>query len=73
MAVRYEMEQRKFSGSNPFVLATDVSNIVIQKIKETYYPTGFADIIADTIRNYAKGNMAVKYFRQNRYNICGGV
>ena len=58
MAVRYEMEQRKFSGSNPFVLATDVSNIVIQKIKETYYPTGFADIIADTIRNYAKGNMA---------------
>ena len=54
MAVRYEMEQRKFSGSNPFVLATDVSNIVIQKIKETYYPTGFADIIADTIRNYAK-------------------
>ncbi len=59
IAVRYEMQQRNFSTSNPFIMATDVDDIVIQKIKETYAPSGFADIVADTIRTYAKGNMAV--------------
>lgn len=58
IAVRYEMDVRKFKVSNPFIMATDVDNIVVQKIKETYTPSGFADIVTDTIRTYANGSMA---------------
>lgn len=58
IAVRYEMEKRKFGQSNPFIMATDVDVIVVQKVKEKYTPTGFADIVSDTIRTYAKGSMA---------------
>lgn len=58
IAVRYEMEARKFSKTNPFILATDISDIVLQKIKETYAPMGIADIISDTIRTYSNGTMA---------------
>lgn len=58
IAVRYEMEERKFKENNPFIMATDVGEVVVQKIKETYTPSGFADIISDTIRTYAKGTMA---------------
>lgn len=58
IAVRYEMEQRKFSVDNPFIMATDVGGVVLQKIKETYTANGFADIVSDTMRNYAHGTMA---------------
>lgn len=58
MAVRYEMEQRKFNVQNPFIMASDVGSIVVQKIKESYATDGFADIVSDTMRNYAKGTMA---------------
>lgn len=58
ISVRYEMETRKFNKTNPFILATDVGDIVLQKIKETYAPLGVADIISDTIRTYSNGTMA---------------
>ncbi len=57
-AVRYEMEQRNFGRLNPIIMATNVSPIVMQKIEETYASQGFADIVTDTVRTYAKGNMA---------------
>ena len=58
MAVRYEMEQKDFGSANSFILATDVSDIVVQRVKEKYATSGFADIIADTIREYANGTTA---------------
>ncbi|HIV85275.1 MAG TPA: hypothetical protein H9900_00510 [Candidatus Monoglobus merdigallinarum] len=58
IAVRYEMEQRSFNKANPFVMATDVSDVVVQKIKEKYSHDGFADIVVDTIRNYSHGSTA---------------
>lgn len=57
-AVRYEMDERGFDINNPFIMATDVSSIVTQKIEESYSGTGFADIVTDTVRTYAKGRMA---------------
>ncbi len=58
IAVRYEMEKRKFGQNNPFVMATDINEIVVQKVKEKYTPSGFADIISDTIRTYTNGSLA---------------
>lgn len=58
IAVRYEMDQRKFNINNPFIMATDVGSVVVQKIKETYASSGFADIVSDTMRTYARGSMA---------------
>ena len=40
IAVRYEMEQRSFSATNPFTIANDVSDVVVQKIKESYSAAG---------------------------------
>ncbi len=57
-AVRYEMEQRNFSRLNPFIMATGADEIVLQKIEETYAAQGFADVANDTVRTYARGNMA---------------
>ena len=58
VAVRYEMEQRNFGRLNPFTMASKVNDIVLQKIEETYVPAGFAGIVTDAVRTYARGNMA---------------
>ena len=58
IAVRYEMEQRNFSATNPFTIANDVSDIVVQKIKESYSAAGNVDAVMETIRTYSEGTTA---------------
>ncbi len=58
IAVRYEMDLRNFGRFNPFTMATEVNNIVLQKIEETYVSMGFAGVVTDAVRTYARGTMA---------------
>ena len=74
MAVRYEMEQKDFGSANSFILATDVSDIVVQRVKEKYATSGFADIIADTgVKGVCQTNHCGSYIGQNGNNIRGGI
>lgn len=58
MAIRYEMEQQNFSATNPFAIATDVDEQVVQQIKEQSMDFPGVSIEIETKRAYPNGTMA---------------
>jgi len=58
IAVRYEMELRRFSSSVPFTFAADVDMRMVQRVREMSMdlPGVFVDI--EPIREYTSGNLA---------------
>lgn len=57
-SVRYTMEVRGFTITNPFTFATDVDITTVQKIKEHSHELPGVSIEIEPIRQYVNGNMA---------------
>ncbi len=58
IAVRYDMEQTGFSQRNPYILARDVGEIVLQQIKEQSMNYPGVEVEIEPVRVYAQGNTA---------------
>ncbi len=58
VSVRYTMELREFSITNPYVFATDIDIYTVQKIKEHSSKLPGVYIEIEPIREYVNGNMA---------------
>lgn len=56
--VRYEMEKRGFSVSEPFVMASDVSMELVTKIRENQATYRCVNIASEYVRKYNNGTMA---------------
>ncbi|MDP4153134.1 MAG: penicillin-binding protein 2 [Bacillota bacterium] len=50
--VRYEMDNRSFSATNPFIIATDVDTSVVTVLKERYTEFPGIEVQANTVRQY---------------------
>jgi len=58
VAVRYTMDTRNFAITNPFIYATDVDILTVQKIKEHSFALPGVSVEIEPIRKYVNGNMA---------------
>lgn len=58
IAIRYQMEKSGFSEKEPYTLARDVDELVVQQIKEQFMDYSSANIVIEPVRIYAKGRMA---------------
>lgn len=58
IGLRYEMELRGFSASNPFTLASDISGPTLAILKERSNEFPFVDIVMDTARDFSQGSLA---------------
>ncbi len=58
IAVRYEMTQKAFSATNPFAIATDVDENVVQQVKEQSFDLPGVSVEIETMRTYPGGKMA---------------
>ncbi len=56
--VRYEMEKRGFSVSEPFVMASDISMELVTKIRESQADYRCVNIASEYVRTYNQGTMA---------------
>ncbi len=56
--VRYEMEKRGFSVSEPFVMASDISMELVTKIRESQSEYRCVNIASEYVRKYNQGTMA---------------
>lgn len=57
-AVRYEMEVREFSITNPYVFAEDISVETVTRIKEAGVFLSGVDAVETSIRSYVTGSIA---------------
>ncbi len=58
VSVRYTMDVRGFTITNPFTFAADVDIMTVQKIKEHSFELPGVSIEIEPIRQYVNGNMA---------------
>ena len=58
VGVRYEMERTGFSANNPYVLAEDIGEVLLAKIKEKNSQYPGVVISAAPVRQYVQGSMA---------------
>lgn len=58
IAVRYDMEETGFSGNNPYILARDVDESVLQYLKEHSEDFPGIEVEIEPIRVYAHGSTA---------------
>ncbi|MBQ4159997.1 MAG: penicillin-binding protein 2 [Clostridia bacterium] len=58
VGVRYEMEKRGFSVSEPFVMASDISMELVTKIRESQAEYKCVNIASEYVRSYSRGTMA---------------
>ncbi len=56
--VRYEMEKRGFSVSEPFVMASNISMELVTKIRESQSAYRCVNIASEYVRKYNQGTMA---------------
>ncbi len=57
-AIRYAMEKSSFDEKNPYILARDVDELVVQKIKEQFMKYPGVDVIISPVRTFSNGTMA---------------
>ena len=57
-AIRYAMDKSGFSEKDPYTLARDVDEIVLQQIKEQFMEYRGVDVVIEPVRVYANGKMA---------------
>ncbi len=57
-AIRYAMEKGGFSEKEPYILARDVDEMVLQQIKEQFMQYPGVDIIIEPVRIFSNGTMA---------------
>lgn len=57
-AIRYAMEKGRFSEKNPYTLARDVDELVIQQIKEQFMTFSGVEVVIEPVRSFANGTMA---------------
>ena len=58
IGVRYEMERTGFSANNPYILAEDIGDVLLAKIKEKNSQYPGVVISAAPVRDYVEGSMA---------------
>ena len=58
VSVRYDMEKSNFSASNPYIIARDVSDEVVQQLKERGMDFPGVEVEIEPIRVFANGSMA---------------
>lgn len=58
VSVRYTMSLRGFNITTPYVFATDIDMVTVQKIKENSFELPGVTIEIEPIREYVNGNMA---------------
>ncbi len=58
VAVRYTMDLRAFTITNPFTFATDVDMVTVQIVKEHSFELPGVSVEIEPIRQYVNGNMA---------------
>ena len=56
--VRYEMDNRAFSVTNPFTFAADVDTRIVTTLKERYLDFPGVDVETDTVREYTTPGLA---------------
>lgn len=57
-AIRYAMEKGRFSEKNPYILARDVDEMVLQQIKEQFTRYIGIDVLIEPVRIFEHGTMA---------------
>lgn len=57
-AIRYAMEKSSFDEKNPYILARDVDEMVVQKIKEQFMKYPGVDVVISPVRTFSNGTMA---------------
>lgn len=58
VAIRYAMEKSGFGEKDPYILARDVDEIVLQQIKEQFMDYPGVDMVIEPVREYSNGKMA---------------
>lgn len=58
ISVRYDMDKSSFSESTPYVMASDVSENVVQQVKERYMEFPGTNIELEPVRDYPGGTLA---------------
>ena len=58
VSVRYTMDLRSFTITNPFKFATDIDHITVQIIREHSFELPGVSVEIEPIRQYINGNMA---------------
>lgn len=58
VAVRYDMEKRGFSANNPYVIARDVDERVVQQLKEQSVEFPGIEVEIEPVRSFAAGKSA---------------
>ena len=56
--IRYEMELRGFSKSQPFTLASDISTATLAILKESQSEYPYIEVVMDTTRDYTNHELA---------------
>ncbi len=57
-AVRYQMEKKNFSVTNPYTFASDISNEIVQQVSERGYEMTGVSVEVEPVREYVNGTMA---------------
>ncbi len=57
-AIRYAMEKASFDEKNPYILARDVDELVVQKVKEQFMKYPGVDVVISPVRTFSNGTMA---------------
>lgn len=58
VSVRYDMEKSGFSAKNPYIIARDVEDVVVQQIKERSMDFPGVEVEIEPVRVFAEGSMA---------------
>lgn len=59
IAVRYEMEKKRFGVTNPYTFATDVSMEILHQVSERSFEMTGVSVEIEPVRQYVNGSMAV--------------
>lgn len=58
VAIRYAMDKGDFSAKNPYTLARDVDEMVLQQIKEQFMDYPGVEVVIEPVREFTDGTMA---------------